>query len=66
MNLTRKGKQNSHQRSMDNGNWVGEKLRRGMGIGIKCGERGHEELGVRTDIGEDISGTTWTVGIGVG
>jgi hypothetical protein len=51
---------------MDNGNWVGEKLRRGMGIGIKCGERGHEELGVRTDIGEDISGTTWTVGIGVG
>jgi hypothetical protein len=37
VNLAQKRKQNNHQRWKEGGNWVGEGVRRGMGI--RCGER---------------------------
>lgn len=37
MNLTQKVKQNSHQKLMERGQWMGGRMRRGMGMGIRCG-----------------------------
>jgi hypothetical protein len=54
VNLTQKGKQNSHQKWMDGGNWVGDSVRRGTGMGIRCGERAGNE---NKDQWGSISGT---------
>jgi hypothetical protein len=40
MNLTQKRKLKSHHRWTERGNWVGEGMRKGMKISVKCGERG--------------------------
>jgi hypothetical protein len=40
LNLTQKGKQNSCQRWMERRNWVGEGVRRGVGMVIRCKGRG--------------------------
>lgn len=52
------GKLSSHLRWMERGNWVGENVRRGMGMVISCWERGADRgLEVRMEIGggRDIS-----------
>ena len=39
MNFTQKGKQNSHWREREGGNWVGQVVRKRTEIGIRCGKK---------------------------
>jgi hypothetical protein len=43
---------------MKRGKWMGDGLRRGMGMVIRCMKRGRERVGVRREIGGGISGTS--------
>ena len=53
-------KLNSHLRWVERGNCVGEVVRRGPGVAIRCGDVGPERPGVRMEITArglgDISG----------
>lgn len=39
MNLS-EGKQNSHHRWMERGNWMGDRVKRSKGMAIRCGRKG--------------------------
>ena len=44
------GKQNDLQRYMEKGNWMGERVKRGTRMVIRCGEGARRGLGVRMEI----------------
>ena len=58
MNLTQKGKQNSHQK------WMEESVRRERAMEIKCGKEGWGWSGIRASLGlarELVWGQLWRV-----
>ena len=63
MILTQKKKLNNHRRWTERGNWVGEGMGRGTGVGmeIRCGERARNENGNQQEASLVIS---WKHGTG--